>query len=229
MPRPLPSAQIIQELAHVSLASSTIQKRFFLPMEMAIADEFEEFNSQVHSREPSRPSIRPSGGILKQQYVGLLLERACAQREGIYESGQSDQIFAAAIQHLLVQSAYRVLFEMRGLPMCIRRGRVSILFVNKNGVGIAFDPVRYVGYATRLLPRCFRQLAQKFGHVVSIFRSELHPNSEADHGERFLPVAAKFMSIRILSNPPPNGQNWILLCFFRSGRSPASSNSQGMP
>src|SRR5208337_2133611 len=114
-----------------------------------------------------------------------------ARKKSAYqqESSQRHQILAAALKHLLIKPAHRILREMRRLPMGVRCGRVLVLLINEHRVRIPFDTMWNVTNAAGFLPRSLGEQTQDFGDVFPVFRRKLHPDSKADHREKILPVA----------------------------------------
>ena len=59
---------------------------------------------------------------------------------------------------------------------------VLILFVNKHGVWVGLDPVRYIGNAARFLPGKAREFAKDLDDFIVIVRVETYTDCEAHHG-----------------------------------------------
>src|ERR1700733_1971789 len=131
---------------------------------------------------------------------------------------QRHKILAAALQHLLVEPAHRILREMRRVPMRVRCRRIFVLLVDENGVGIALNAMRDVADAAGLLARSLGEQAQNLGNVIPVFRRELHPDSKAEHGKKSLLLL--IASIRILFNPLRESQPLCSQMSLRRDRTP---------
>ncbi len=69
---------------------------------------------------------------------------ASAPEENPQASSQRHKILAAALQHLLIKPAHRILREMRRMPMRVRRSRVLVLLVDENRVRVALNAMRNI-------------------------------------------------------------------------------------
>src|SRR5215467_5150790 len=92
------------------------------------------------------------------------------------------EVFDTSITHELVETANCILFEMGSGTVGVERFSVLVLLIDKDGIGVIFDPMGNVGDATGLLARCCSQFLKDFGNLRAVFVGEAHANCEGDHG-----------------------------------------------
>src|ERR1700679_2769982 len=98
------------------------------------------------------------------------------------KSGQSDEVFADPLPHLLVEPAYGVTLEVRRLLMGFKRLLARVLLIDDDGVGIAVNRVRNVCGAAGFLARGESQGTKNLRDFGAVLRGKSHANGEADHG-----------------------------------------------
>src|ERR1700733_1150129 len=104
------------------------------------------------------------------------------------DSDHRGQVLHLSFAHQLKKAAHRELFEVGGGAMELARRSVTILLINHDHGWVVLNGMRDIAYATRLLARSERQLAQNIANVFTVFGGESHSYDKTDHCASNLPV-----------------------------------------
>src|SRR6516165_850650 len=85
------------------------------------------------------------------------------------------------LQHLLVESADRILVEVRSVPVVVQRRLIRKLLVDHHRRWLTIHKVRLVAHAPRLLPRTLGQPPQHLRNLFPVARLKPHPHCKAHH------------------------------------------------
>jgi hypothetical protein len=116
-----------------------------------------------------------------------------AMRPGVESVAQQDvrcrsnelddgrEVFDAALTHKLIEPRDRILLEMGAGTVRIERLAVLVLLINKDRIGLIFDPMGNIREAARLLARSHGKFLQNLGDLRAVLIGEAHAYGKADH------------------------------------------------